>query len=228
LASTSHIMKTQVEKFVSPKHSVAVTPFGVDCEKFKPLQKLKNENEFIVGTVKTLESTCGVEILIKAFVLLKKNYKGTKHLKLLISGDGSLKNYLMHLPKSLGVDNETEFLGNIPHPHIPEILNKFSVYVSVSESEGFGVAVIEASACGIPVIVSDVGALLEVVKNNETGFIVPVKDPQVTSDAIMKLIDNEELRVKMGLAGRDFVLQNYEWNENVTKMENLYGKIIKG
>ena len=99
--------------------------------------------------------------------------------------------------------------------------------MSASESESFGVAVIEAEACRIPVVVSDIGGLPEVVQDNVTGFIVPPKNPEATAEAIEKLILDENLRNKMGVAGREFVLKNYEWSKNAKIMENLYKTIIR-
>ena len=227
IAATSYAMKMQTEKFVSPKHPITVTPFGVDCENFKLFKEPKHPDEFIVGTIKNLEAAYGIEYMVKAFTIVKKNYQDTKRLKLLIAGEGRLKNRLRSLATELGIDNETEFLGAVPHNKVPEILNRLSVFVSVSDSESFGVAVVEASACAIPVIVSEAGGLPEVVKNNVTGFIVPRRNSQATAEAIIKLIEDAELREGMGTAGRNFVLQNYEWNENASRMEKLYEKVIK-
>lgn len=227
IASTSYIMKQQTEKFISPKHPIVVTPFGIDCEKFRPIRWLNNQNEFTIGTVKTLEEVYSVDYLIKAFSIAKHTYSGLKRLKLLIVGDGSLKNQLIKLVAELGIDRDVMFLGSVPHADVPKILNCLSVYVAISLRESFGVAVLEASACGIPVIVSDVGGLNEVVKDCVTGFIVPARNPQATADAILKLIEDGEIREQMGKNGRNFVLKNYEWNENATRMEKLYERIIK-
>ena len=86
--------------------------------------------------------------------------------------------------------------------------------------------VIEASACEIPVVVSDVGGLPEVVKDGITGFIVPSRDIEATADAIQKLIERPELAKKMGKAGREFVLQFYESQKTVKIMSDLYEKIF--
>lgn len=227
ITCTSHIMKIQTKKFVNPKYPISVVPFGVDCQKFKPLEGIRNDDEFVVGIVKTLEENYGVKYLMEAFAMVRKNYIGSKRLRLLIVGEGPLKNQLKSLAKELEVENETDFLGYVPHSDVSRILNRFSVFVSVSDSESFGVAVIEASACGIPVIASDAGGLPEVVKHGETGFIVPRRNPQRTAEGIMKLIESPKLRDEMGRAGRNFVLQNYEWNENTSRMEKLYKKIMK-
>lgn len=225
ICSTSHIMAEETRKYTTK--DITITPFGVDCQKFRPISGLINHNKFVVGTLKTLEEKYGIEYLIEAFSIVKKNYQGKMKLRLLIAGEGTLKKKLISLVAMLGINDETEFCGYIPNSEVPQFLNKFSVYVAISNVESFGVAVVEASSCGIPVIVSDAGGLPEVVVNNVTGFIVPRRDPESTAKAIIKLIEDEELRKKMGDAGRNFVLKEYEWNENASRMEKLYEKVVK-
>lgn len=227
IGATSYAIKEQTERFVIPKHAITVTPFGIDCEMFRPLKKPLNNDEFIVGTVKTLEPVYGIEYLIRAFAIFKLNYKGVKPLRLLIAGDGPLRDRLMSLAKELGIRNETEFLGIVPHNDVPNILNRLSVYVCVSNSEGFGVSVLEASACSVPVIASDVGGLGEVVRDGVTGFIVPPRDAEAIAERIEKLAEDLRLSEGLGTAGREFVKQYYEWKENVSRMEELYRKIVK-
>lgn len=224
ICSTSHIMVGEIKKYVNGK-KIVVTPFGVDCEKFKPSGIAKNPSEIVIGTVKSLEEAYGIEYLIKAFhVLVKKHVN--KNLKLLIIGDGPLKLKLENLTKKLLINNLTSFIGNVPNDLVPVYLNKLSIYVSVSNFESFGVAAIEASSCGVPVVVSNVGGLPEIVKNNVTGFIVPPRSGEETAKAVERLITDPGLRDIMGIAGRKFVLENYEWNKTAISMEQLYEKVI--
>lgn len=226
IASTSHAMKKQAERFVVPKHAVAVTPFGVDCEKFKPVDSLRDADGFIIGTIKTLEPGYGIDTLMRAFGIIINNYQSPKRLRLLIAGKGVLRGKLESLAIDLGIAGRTQFLGYVPHTDVPRVLNQLSVFVSVSNSESFGVAVLEASACGVPAIVSDVGGLPEVVRNGVTGTIVPSGNPEALAKAMMDFIENEELAKSVGDAGRDFVVTHYEWGESVSRMERLYESIV--
>jgi len=97
----------------------------------------------------------------------------------------------------------------------------------LSDSESFGVAIIEASACGVPVVVSNAGGLPEVVVDEQTGFIVPRNNPKEAAERFLRLLRNLQLRKEMGNAGRQFVLENYEWKENADRMECLYETIVK-
>jgi len=226
IASTSLIMKKQTETLYKPKKDIALTPFGVDCERFKPVKNNKRDDDkVVVGTVKKMEPKYGIKILIKAFALLKQRIN--KKIELVLVGGGNQEKELKKLAETLGIADLVSFVGRVPHKDVPKWLNSFDVYVTLSESESFGVAVLEASACGIPVVVSDVGGLPEVVVNEKTGYIVPRNNPEMAAYMLEKLINDESLRVKMGAEGRSFVLANYEWKENADRMEKLYREIIK-
>jgi L-malate glycosyltransferase len=226
LCATSKNMAEETQQYCDK--SVTITPFGVDCDQFRPLSVPKNSvNEFVIGTVKALEPPYGIEHLVRAFALLVRKYEGRKRLRLEIAGEGSLRKSLERLAGDLGVKNQVSFLGHIAHSEVPQLLNTFSVFCALSLSESFGVAILEASACQLPVVVTNIGGLPEVVRNNRTGYIIPAKDAQAAADAISKLIDQESLRQEFGQAGRKFVLENFEWTQNAKRMENVYESVVQ-
>jgi glycosyltransferase involved in cell wall biosynthesis len=100
--------------------------------------------------------------------------------------------------------------------------------VMPSLQESFGVAVLEASAVGLPVIAGNVGGVPEVLDNNKTGLLVPPGDPEALAAAIMKLADDAELRKRMGDAGRKLVREKYLWESCLDKMTALYDSMISG
>ena len=211
-----------------PPESVKTKPIDKSAVEAMYETICKYKNDIVIGTIKTLEEKYGIEYLIKAFAIVKNKYKNLP-LKLLIVGDGSLSENLKKLVHDLNIEDETVFTGKIAHELVPVYDNMLSVSVSVSvsNSESFGVAIIEASACGKPVVVSDVGGLPEVVENGVTGIVVPPRDPEKTADAIEKLVLDEKLRKKMGEAGRKRVAKLYDWNKNVEQMIEIYKGLIK-
>jgi len=226
ILSTSHVMAEETKIYTNK--NIEVIPFGIDLEKFMPLKvnSLFNDDDIVIGTVKSLEKTYGIEYLIKAFKILCDKYP-LLPLKLLIVGGGSLEEYLKNLTKELNIENNTIFTANIPFVEVPKYHNMLTVSVSVSNSESFGVAIIEASACAKPVIVSNVGGLPEVVKDGVTGIVVPPKDPDETANAIEKLILDQDLSKQMGLNGRERVKKLYNWDDNVQQMIQIYKDILK-
>ena len=225
ILSTSNVMAIETSKYTNKE--IIVTPFGIDLDKFKPLsvQTIFNKEDIVIGTIKTLEEKYGIEYLIRAFAIVKNKYNDLP-LKLLIVGDGSLRTSLKELAHKLNIDDVTLFTGKISHDLVPIYDNLLSVSVSVSNSESFGVAVIEASACEKPVIVSDVGGLPEVVANGITGIIVPPRNAEKTAEAIERLILDKCLRDRMGKAGRERVSILYDWNKNVEQMMEVYEKTL--
>ncbi|MBK7629700.1 MAG: glycosyltransferase [Ignavibacteriales bacterium] len=223
ILSTSEVMKLETSKYTNKE--IIVTPFGIDIDKFYP-QKIKNklnENALIIGTVKTLEKKYGIEYLIKAFKIVRSKLK-SKSMKLLIVGKGSQDLYLKSLVDNLELTDDTIFTGYINHDMIQDYHNMLdiSVFASIEDSESFGVSVLESSACGKPVIVSNVGGLPEVVEDGKTGFVVEKQNPEAIANVIIRLIENEHLRMEIGNNGRNKVVNEYNWIDSVIKMISIY------
>lgn len=215
----SKFLLSQAKKFMYNK-KIKLILHGVDTKLFN-IQFTNGNQSNTIGTVKTLEYGYGIDILIKAFESVSSSHS----INLLIAGQGSLRKKLIHLTKKLGISNKVCFVGSIPHGEVPKILNKLSIFVCMSRIEGFGGSVIEASSCGLPVIVSNVGGLPETLIDGKTGFIVEKEDPVSAAKAIEKLINNPNLRSKMGQAGRAFVVKNYNWDDCVDKMIDVYNSL---
>ena len=218
--STSRVMALEARQYTDKE--ILVTPFGIDTSQFRPeMTSDRMKEEIVIGTVKSLEENYGVAYLIEAFSIVFHKHPEIK-LKLLIVGGGSLQKKLSLLTSSLGIDPVTEFTGSVPFGKIVEYHNRLDIYVAVSIDESFGVAILEASACGKPVVVSNVGGLPEVVRDGVTGIVVPVRDAAKTADAIEKLVLDPALRHSMGDRGRSHVKENYEWSDCVQQMIEIY------
>lgn len=223
ILSTSYVMAKETAKYTNKE--IQVIPFGIDMNAFRPMKLqdrgLFSDNDIVIGTIKTLEKKYGVEYLIRAFSILKNRHPNLP-LKLLIVGDGGLRNNLENLVNKLSISADVVFTGRVPWQKVPIYDNLLDIYVALSESESFGVAIIEAGACGKPVVVSNAGGLPEVVENGVTGYVVPKKDPESAADAIEKLVVDKSLREKMGEAGRERVMKLYKWENNLQQMINIY------
>ncbi len=227
ILSTSFVMKREIQNYT--RKEIIVTPFGIDIEKFKPkkIESLFSPEDLVIGTIKTLEKKYGIEYLIKAFSLLKGKQK-SKSLKLLIVGKGSQEEYLKNLVNELYIQKDTVFTGYISSDLVQDYHNMIDINVSVSieDSESFGVAVLEASACGKPVIVSNAGGLPEVVEDGVTGYVVEKENLNTLVSALEKLVVDPELRILLGNNGRAKVISNYKWSESVLQMLSIYKEIL--
>ena len=225
ILSTSHVMADETKKYISKE--IEVTPFGIDTAKYRKykVKSIFGDDDFVIGTVKILSENYGVEYLIQAFETLVKKYPDHS-LKLLIVGDGPQKDYLVKLSEKLGIAKHVIFTGFVPYHEVPVYLNMMKLFVTLSNSESFGVAVLEASACELPVVVTNVGGLPEIIEDGVTGYAVPPRDPERAAEATEKIILDRELWLKMGKAGRQRVLNYYAWDENVIQMIGIYMNIL--
>jgi glycosyltransferase involved in cell wall biosynthesis len=229
VASTSRAMARQVGRVVGAAglaRPVAVTPFGVDTDRFAPLpaDEAPSPRPLVVGTVKVLAPKYGIDTLIRAFALLDPASQPGPPPLLRLVGDGPQRSELEALARRLGVADRVRFAGAVPHERVPAELRGFDVYAAASrlDSESFGVAVIEASACGLPVAVTRVGGLPEVVREGETGLVVERDDPPALAAALARLLGDAALRRRLGDAGRAWVRSEYEWKHCVERMIEVY------
>lgn len=223
----SEITRQEANKYTNKQ--IQLVPFGVDLEKF-PSRKENKDGIIRIGTIRTLSEKYGVEYLIRAFAQLSKKYD---NLQLEIVGDGPLRASLEKLTVELGVMNNVTFHGYVNQNSEPEkyisLLTSFNIFaiLSIIDSETFGVAAVEASACEIPVVATSVGGLPEVIESEISGILVPPQNVEKTADAIERLIVDAELRHRMGKNGREKVVNMYNWKNNVKQMLDLYSNLLE-
>ena len=217
VCSTSYAMKKIIEKEYK-RMDIEIIPFGVSIKHFKFFPKSKQN--FIVGTIKSIENHNGIDCLIEAARIIVYEYR--KNIKFLIAGEGSLKELMQKKAASLMLQEHINFAGHIPHQNVIKYYNSLSIFIAVSRRESFGVSVVEAGACGIPSITSNIGGLTEVNLNNRTGLVISPNKPRELAESILKLYANDELRKKLGKGARNHVINNFNWSDNVDQMIKIY------
>lgn len=226
IASTSHCMARKTVETFQHKN-VFITPFGIDETIFSPCTKSEVlQNQIVLGTVKTLKHGYGIDVLIKAFAQAWKTLGYPENLKLEISGGGTDLDELQNLAQDVGISKQVLFHGQVNHQDVTKMLNRLDIYCAFSRFESFGVAILEASSCVKPVIVSDADGPAEVTLDGTTGLVVPKEDIDASAKAMIKLIQDETLRKKMGKAGRQHVLEHYTWEKSLDLMIAAYKETI--
>ena len=227
LTSTSNEMAKHGKNFTNK--NFFVVPFGVDTARFFPARSSNSRYDYLsfksikIGTVKSLSHKYGIDTLIYAIHHIQKFYpKIFAKLTCEIYGTGPDLVSLTNLTQKLGLSKNVIFFGHIDQKILPSILNQFDIFLALSRMESFGVSVIEAQACGVPVIVSDVGGLIEVVNQNNTGLIVPNNDYEKAAEAIITIICEKNLGSRLAKNARKSVEDKYVFEKNVLKMIDIY------
>jgi len=172
----------------------------------------------IVGMIARLEPHKDQATLLEAFSLLVQK-RPDAILRLI--GEGSQRQKLEALADRLGLKNGVQFLGT--RTDVPEQLADMEVFAfSTTPSEGFGVALVEALAAGVPVVATDVGACREVLEGGRYGYLIPSSDPQALAEGILALLEDTQERRRLSAQGYPYALQRFD----ATTMTGAYEEAL--
>ncbi len=208
---------------------IAIVPCGVDVEHFSPngMRERRRNGRLRIGTLSRLVPRKGVDTVIDALGRLND-------CELVIAGGGESADLatdpeaqrLSERARADGVANRTYLRGRLKRDDIPSFLRSCDVVVCVPWYEPFGIVPLEAMACGVPVVVSSVGGLIDTVVDGTTGFHVPARDSHALANAIGTLQRDERLRRSMGLRGIERVRARYSWLRVAASTLSVYGKLV--
>lgn len=218
--STSEAMASETRLYT--KTPVEVIPFGVDTAAFKCERSTRTP--FTFGTVKSLAPVYGIDTLLEAFALLVKKLK-RDDLRLRIVGKGPEEDNLKELAERLEIGIWVDFTGAVAHDQVPAEFEKLDVFCALSREESFGVAIVEAMASGLPVVVSDAPGPSEIVQNGTQGFVVAKEDSHAAAEAMEKLLDNRVWDRCSGAAVKR-ATETYEWSLNVKAQVAAYERLV--
>ena len=195
---------------------------GVGGEEIRKQYEIK-ENGIIlfVGALDRAHYFKGIEYLLKSFAKVKNDPK------LMIVGDGDLKDQYVELSKQLGIKNRTIFTGNVLNEKLPQYYAASDLVVLPSTIiESFGIVLIEAMSCGIPVIASNIPGVRTVVDHDVNGYLVEPRDVDELASKMQYLLDNITIRTRFGESGREKVLHNYDWGIIGKNLEKVYEEVL--
>lgn len=224
IVSTSRFMRDAIRPLLRRSPPVHIVPFGVEVETFAPNDRrpeIDADRPVRVGFVKTLSETYAPDVFLKAAALAVT--RGAD-LELVVAGRGPLRKRLEAMASELNLSDRVSFVGFVAHEAVPALMRSLDILVNCSRSESFGVVICEASACGLPVIATDVGGVREAMLDGDTGVLVPRDDVEALADAIGELAADPARRAALGAAGRRYIHQNYVWRDCV---ESMLG-VLKG
>ncbi len=213
-----------------------IVHLGTDSQRFRPgIDTARVRERFGIPagrwllTVAHLFPHKGMDTVLRALprVLLQAPDAGY-----LVAGGGPERGNLEHLAHKLGVAERVRFLGPVGEQDLPALYNVAAVYVGASRRadrigvEGFGIALVEASACGRPVVAGNSGGIPDAVRDGETGFLVPPEDPAAIVDAVCRLLEDDALAQRIGAAGRRAVESYYNWDRVVRDLRAIEAEVV--
>lgn len=218
-----------IENFAN---KTVLIPPGVNPSKYKPGKShakkkynLSQDSKIIlfVGAMNRGHAHKGVNILLKAFSKIK-----IEDVYLILAGAGNMIPEYKNLAQNLGISEKVTFTGFIDEESLIDLYRGSYMLVlpTVTPAEGFGMVLIEANACGKPVIGSKIGGIKYVIKDGETGILVPPGDPEALANAMQRLLENDELAKKMGSKGRRMVEKNYTWDKTAKLTARVFEEVI--
>lgn len=196
---------------------------GVDTQLFCPPLKDYHSQDLIlsIGHMTTIK---GFDYLVKAMTFIIKERPKAQ---LVLIGDGPDKIYFERLVNKLNLTQSIKFLGSIPHNRINTYLQECNVYCQPSLSETFGLARLEAMSCGKPVVYTSAGAGENgFTSNGKFGGMVQPRDSKTLASEILRFLESPSLAKKASDINRKLVLQLYDWDQIVTKYEEIYRHLL--
>ena len=213
---------------VAPE-SITVIPNGVDLAKFHPPDERGEERNLrevlglrdapVVVSLSRLSAKNGMDTLVAAWAHVRE---GRRDAKLLILGDGEERQSLQAMIREHRLEDEVRLLGTVDPDEAPEYLRIADVFVRPSRSEGLGNAFLEAMACGVPIVATPVGGIVDFLEDGETGIACPPDEPDALAGAILRLLRDPELARRLSAQARKLVVERYGWDRIADEMDAVY------
>ena len=225
-----------------PAENIVIFPWGVDLRMFSPrdtpeLQSTWSYDEernqhseiFLLLCNRSWEPIYGVDLIARAFVMASQMLAGRDHpeLRLLMLGNGSQADLLRQIFSSGGCLDRVDFPGQISQPDLPRYYRSADLYLSASHSDGSSVSLMEAMACGLPVLVSDIHGNREWVTPGLQGWWFPDGDFRAMAEAIVQAVENRKRLPEMGRAARQVAEQRADWERNSSRLIEAYELAIR-
>lgn len=219
----------------TPISCMTVIPMGVDLEFFQKAmasrdikKELDIDGEMILFVGRLVEKK-GVTYLVSSLPFILKKHPRAH---LVIVGEGAQRPGLEAEARMLGISSSVHFMGRLPHQDLPHYFHSADLFAGPSivdqggDTEGLGIVFLEASASGLPIISTGVGGSNELVQDGVTGLVVPQQDPEQLSLAILRLLDDPELRSEMGRNAQKTLASRFSWAQIARDFSRVFTNLV--
>lgn len=218
VAISDYIKETIIEEYKISEDKIPCIYNGIDVKQFKEKYDVQNKNMHLIH-IGSFKKAKNHSMLINCFnIIAKENDK----VKLFLVGDGELKNKIVDKVKKLQLEDKVIFRGI--QKDIVNELHSANIFVLSSDYEGVPICILEAMACGLPIVTTNAGGVIDIIENNKNGIIVEKGNYLQMSDEIKKLIYDENKRSELGRQARNDA-KKYDIRIVAKQYEQLYLKI---
>jgi phosphatidyl-myo-inositol dimannoside synthase len=207
-----------------PSLSIPIVYNGVDAATFYP-RTTRTTAEINILCVGRLIERKSQHHLLRAFARLRASSR--RPVRLTLAGTGDEEDSLRRLAAELSLNGDAAFLGLVPHDSMPDVYRGADIFVLPSHSEGMSIALLEALASGLPVVVTNTGGTAELVQESTNGIIVPWADVSALAEALKRLVEDEDTRLRMGLESRR-IAKRFGWESLVDNYLGLCRQVAAG
>ncbi|MDD5749188.1 MAG: glycosyltransferase family 4 protein [Patescibacteria group bacterium] len=215
ITAISSFLADRARRLGVADEKIQLIPNGVDFSKV-PQGIIQEKNKVVCLARLSWEK--GLDYLVKAWPGVISQ---VPEAKLVLVGEGDKRKEIEDLIKELNIAGSVELKGALPHQEALEQLASAEVFICPSLAEGLGIVFIEAQACGAPVIGTRVGGIPDVIQDNENGLLVEAKNSEQITEAIVKLLKDEELRKQLS-ARASVSVRKYDWQPIIDQVRELY------
>jgi glycosyltransferase involved in cell wall biosynthesis len=201
---------------------VTVIRNGVDEKTFTPASENNSKQKYILYTG-GLKARKGLFDLIES---AKYVCNSNCSVKFFICGKGPFLHKLIEKTQTMGIKDKIVFLGYVDRNRLVELYQNATIQVIPSHYEGLPTVILEGMSCGLPVVATNIGGNNEVISSGSNGFLIPPKSPKALAKTILELLDDHQLRKKIGKAARNTIEESYTWDKITDNIQDCYESIL--
>jgi glycosyltransferase involved in cell wall biosynthesis len=202
---------------------IAVVRNGVDEKTFIPVNKQESEKKYVLYTG-VLRARKGLFDLIDC---AEQVCRVNPTVNFLICGTGPFFSKIEQEIQKRGLRGRVILLGRVNRGRLIQLYQNATIHVVPSHYEGLPTVLLEAMSCGLPVVATNVGGASDVISSGKNGFLVPPKSPQLLAKVILKLLDDDKLRMEIGEAARKTIERSYTWDKIADKIQKCYEDVLQ-
>lgn len=222
ITSDSNFMSEEIVNLGGKKENIITAPMGIDITNFNLVGR-SNENRNTFLSMRTICKNSNIEYILNAF---KNVIKQKPYAKLIITNSGEIEEKILNLIKELSLEGNVEFLGFINRERVEELLKNCDIYLSIPTSDSTSVNLLEAMACGIFPIVSNIPANKEWIESEVNGLILEELNVDKLTKVMLEALENNSLRESAIGVNNKIINERAIWSDNMAYIRENYVKLI--